>query len=273
MEKTRIKTDTACAYPSPPHPPAKRSSSTLEFVDTCATSEQLLSHLSLAYQPLKDLTTRVFQACKPESCWWRWLQFLNWAQRRIWLVTGKLFQWTDSKILFQFCSQQLRKWVNCIKLITGVWMIKIHVGNIYTMRYCISHPFMASLSGGAKRKINYDRNGQKKKVASARKPQLWKRCGGKSSEENVSLASNRKVLHCWTSALLWLSQLRSLFAQITSLSKPKHTHVDVSICTSSKYFFSLFLSLHLPTASSYKRHAVYSGFPPSPFLFKFFPIK
>lgn len=32
-------------------------------------------------------------------------------------------------------------------------MIKIHVGNIYTMRYCISHPFMASLSGGQKGKL------------------------------------------------------------------------------------------------------------------------
>lgn len=89
----------------------------------------------------------------------------------------------------------------------------------------------------------------------------------------IRIGSNRKVLRCWTWGLLWLSQLCCLFAQITILSKPKHTRVDTFICTSSKYFFSFSLSLHLFMASSSKQHAVYSGIPPPPFLFNFFPLK
>ena len=57
-------------------------------------------HLCLAYQPLKGLLTQALSMRKPKSDWWWWLRFLIWARRRIWLVTGKLFQWTDSKILF-----------------------------------------------------------------------------------------------------------------------------------------------------------------------------
>lgn len=89
----------------------------------------------------------------------------------------------------------------------------------------------------------------------------------------IRISSNRKVLHCWTSGLLRLSQLCCLFVQITTLSKPKHTHVNASTRTPSKYFFSFSLPLHLSMASSSKQHAVYSVFFSPPFLFNFFPLK
>lgn len=146
------------------------------------------------------------------------------------------------------------------------------------MRYIVFHIFsLLCFSGGKKGKLSMIQTAKKRNYLVPEKLNSGTVFEGNhlgktylGSDLTTRVSSNRKVLSCWTSALLWISQLCCSFSQITTLSKPKQTRVNESIHTSSKYFFSFSLSLHFSTASSSKQYAVYFGFPPPPFFSNFF---